>query len=214
MSAQLHVDDALFDGGPPLRVQRQLGLVRPPEHRLPQRAALSILIGWVPLAALTAAHFVVFRDETSKSFFTDIAAHARFLLAVPFLILAEGDCIGRMSHVARHFWEAGFVSDRDRPRYDKAVASTRRLLDSNAVEIIALLLAYALVALLFSVTQPRALPDWQGMGGSYVAKSSLAGWWHKLVSLPLLLVLILGWLWRVFLWWRFLWLMQRLELRL
>jgi hypothetical protein len=43
---------------------------------------------------------------------------------------------------------------------------------------------------------------------------SAAGWWHALVSLPLLLVLFFGWLWRLFLWGRFLWCMSRLDLRL
>jgi hypothetical protein len=89
MSAQLQVDDALFDGGPPLLVQRQLGLVKPPERRLPQRVAISILIGWVPLAALTSPHFFLFHDETSKTFLTDIAAHGRFLIAVPLIVCAE-----------------------------------------------------------------------------------------------------------------------------
>jgi hypothetical protein len=41
-----------------------------------------------------------------------------------------------------------------------------------------------------------------------------AGWWGLLVSLPLLFLLLLGWLWRVGLWARFLWLMNRIELRL
>jgi hypothetical protein len=43
---------------------------------------------------------------------------------------------------------------------------------------------------------------------------SLAGWWHTLVSLPLMLALILGWLWRLALWARLLWLISRLRLRL
>jgi hypothetical protein len=37
---------------------------------------------------------------------------------------------------------------------------------------------------------------------------------HVLVSLPLLLVLCLGWLWRLFLWGWFLWRLSRLDLRL
>ena len=43
---------------------------------------------------------------------------------------------------------------------------------------------------------------------------SLAGWWHTLVSVPLLLLLIFGWCWRLALWTRLLWLIARLELRL
>jgi hypothetical protein len=33
---------------------------------------------------------------------------------------------------------------------------------------------------------------------------SLASWWYALVSLPLLLILLFGWLWRIVLWGRFL----------
>jgi hypothetical protein len=43
---------------------------------------------------------------------------------------------------------------------------------------------------------------------------SLAGWWNALVSAPLFILLFFGWLWRVSLWARFLWLMSRLDLRL
>jgi hypothetical protein len=43
---------------------------------------------------------------------------------------------------------------------------------------------------------------------------SPAGWWHALVSLPLLFVLLLTWIWRLIVWCRFLFLMSRLDLRL
>ena len=43
---------------------------------------------------------------------------------------------------------------------------------------------------------------------------SPAGWWHALVSIPLLLTLLLAWIWRLGLWARFLVLMARLDLRL
>jgi hypothetical protein len=40
------------------------------------------------------------------------------------------------------------------------------------------------------------------------------GWWHAAVSLPLLLVLVFGWICRLIIWTRFLWLVSRLDLRL
>jgi hypothetical protein len=106
------------------------------------------------------------------------------------------------------------VTEQDRPRYDAAVTSTRRLLNSKAVEFVTVLLAYMLVGVMLYYVPPDSVPAWHQAGGGLAPGRSPAGWWHKLVSLPLLLVLILGWLWRVFLWGRFLWLMQRLELRL
>jgi ABC-type multidrug transport system fused ATPase/permease subunit len=47
-----------------------------------------------------------------------------------------------------------------------------------------------------------------------IMRFSLAGWWHAVVSLPLLLVLFFGWLWRLALWARFLFLMSLLDLHL
>ncbi len=77
-----------------------------------------------------------------------------------------------------------------------------------------MLVAYALlVALSLNVT-PGTVPAWYTAGGVGPRGISLAGWWYALVSLPLLLVLFLGWMWRVFLWCRFLWLMARLDLLL
>jgi hypothetical protein len=43
---------------------------------------------------------------------------------------------------------------------------------------------------------------------------SWAGWWHALVSAPVALVLLLGWLWRIFVWGLFLFRVSRLDLDL
>jgi len=60
----------------------------------------------------------------------------------------------------------------------------------------------------------RELPGWHGFHAATGFAFSPAGRWGMLVSLPLLLLLELGWIWRLCLWTRFLWLMNRLDLRL
>ena len=214
MAGAGHIDDELFDGGPPLRWQRSLGLVRPGDSRSVRRAQLVMLIGWVPPAVLAAFHALVMRDEAAKTFFTDFAVYARLLVAAPLLILAEPDCIPRLGGVARHFLDAGLVRETDTARFTAAVASTRQLLDSRTADFVAVLLAYALVGLLVMHTAPGTAPAWSVAGGAGRGGVSPAGWWYALVSLPLLLVIFVGWLWRVLLWGRFLWLMSRLDLRL
>jgi hypothetical protein len=75
-------------------------------------------------------------------------------------------------------------------------------------------LAYGLAA---SVAFSRPIQDlqaWQRFAHTGVPPFSLAGWWHTLVSLPLLLFLLLSWLWRVGVWWRLLVLIASLDLRL
>jgi hypothetical protein len=93
------------------------------------------------------------------------------------------------------------------------VLSTRRLLGSKRSELISFVLAYALAVIAVSSSSYDQLPQWH-KSNTIVAGFSAAGWWHMLVSLPLLLVLIFGWMWRFVLWTRLLWLISRLELQL
>ena len=211
MSAAIEHGRELFDGGPPRRLQRSLGLIKPDDPRIARRAELAVLVGWAPLVVLVIVEEVIMRNNVAKSFFNDFAVHARFLVAVPLLILAEADCSPRLGKVARQFIDAGVITTPERERFDAAIASTQRLLDSRLSEMVVVGLAYGLVLILLLNLPEGQFPAWQRSEGSYYP---LARWWHVLVSIPILFILALGWLWRLFLWWRFLWLTSRLDLRL
>ena len=214
MSDPVQADSALFHHVPPHKFQGWLGLIKEGEPHVVRRALLAVAITWVPLAVLTAIHGDFVAEDAADSFLFDFGVHARFLVAAPLLILAEAICVPRLGTIARHFVDAGLIADKDRARFDDAVTSTRRLRDSTQVEIVAAVLAYAIVWFVVYVTPPSELPGWHGSAEGESFTISPAGWWGFLVSLPLLIILQLGWLWRVFLWARFLRLMSRLELRL
>jgi hypothetical protein len=203
----------LFEGGPPHWLQRSLGLIKPGYPMIARRAKLVVLVGWAPLVVLAIAQSIILRNPLAKSFFSDFAVYARSLIATPLFILAEADCIPRLDRVARHFLVAGLIKEPDRARFDDAVCSTRRLLDSGLAELMVAILAYGLVTSLMIYVPPNELPTWYWLKSDYRVLS-LAGWWNALVSAPLFILLFFGWLWRVFLWSRFLWLMSRLDLRL
>lgn len=210
----LPTEGVLFEGGPPNKLQTLLGLIRQNRPRLLLRAVLVILVGWVPLAVLSFGHADFLDRPGATGFVSDFAAHARYLLAAPLLVLAEVVCLPQLTAIAWQFLATGIVAEADYPRFEQAIASTRRLLNATAAEVIAITLAYALVAVLFAVKPAAEFAHWHGAltGGHF--SPSPAGWWLLLVSLPLLLVLEMGWLWRLLLWARFLWLMKRLALRL
>lgn len=211
---QAPTEGVLFEGGPPNKLQAWLGLIREDRPRLFLRAALVLLVGWLPLAVLSLAHGDFLDRPGASGFLRDFAAHARYFLAAPLLVLAEAVCLPQLTAIAWQFLATGIVAESDYPRFQQAIASTRRLLNATLAEVAAIGLAYALVVVLY-LTKPAAeLAPWQGaVAGGHFALSP-AGWWLLLVSLPLLLVLELGWLWRLLLWARFLWLMKRLALRL
>jgi len=203
----------LLYGGPPHWLQRSLGLIKPGDPMIARRAELVVLVGWVPLVVLAIAQSIILRNQMAKSFFSDFAVYARSLVAAPLFILAEADCVPRLGRVARHFLDAGLITEPDRARFDEAIASTRRLLGSGLAELIVALLAYGLVTFLMINVSPDEVPSWYWLNSDY-RTLSLAGWWNALVSVPLFILLFFGWLWRAFLWARFLWLMTRLDLRL
>src|SRR5262245_33159063 len=214
MTGTIQIDDKLFDGGPPLRAQKTLGIVKPGLPRVAWRAKLAVLIGWIPLLLLVMIEELVLRNGVARSFYSDYAVHARCLIATPLFILAESDCIPRLGNIARQFLTAGVIREPDRGRFYEAIDSTRRLLDSRAAGIITALLSFALIALVVLNVASSDVPAWRRSEMFEYQSLSLAGWWHALVSLPMMLILFFGWLWRVFLWGRFLFLVARLDLRL
>ena len=205
MNETVRTERELFDGGPPYRLQRSLGLLKPNEPRMVWRVALAVLVGWVPLAVLTAAQDLALGADRTRSLLFDFAVYARFLIAAPLFIVAEPVCVSRLGRTVRHFLDAGLVRETDRARFDAVVASTRRLRDAVVVELAAVLLAYAVIGALMRDVPSAMIPVWHRSGGSGALAFSAAGWWHVLVSLALLLALFFGWLWRPFLWGRFLW---------
>lgn len=211
MSNSAQSDRGLFQGGPPIGIQRWLGLVPPGPVRVGNRIVLAILVAWLPLLLLAAVQDWTGDTGALRSFLSDFSIHARMLVAVPLLILAEALCIPRLGGIVNHFLETGMVQDKDRPRFDGAVNSTLRLRDSIFAEVLAVLLAYGCVAMLHLSISRDELPDWYSATQTGYA---WAGWWHGLVSNPLLIVLLLGWIWRMFLWTRLLALIANLDLRL
>lgn len=207
----IYIDQHVFDGGPPLRLQRSLGLVKPEQPRLIRRALFTATLAWVPLALATAAQTLFRGDNSVNWFFSDFSIHTRYLVALPALIFAESDCIPRLEKIVRHFVDIGLVTNSDMPRYRAAVDSTRRLLTSGYAELVVPFAAYLSTFLLVLYVPLEWIQPWErtASGGF-----SPAGWWNLLVSMPVLLILLLGWLWRLILWGRFLVLIAELDLRL
>jgi hypothetical protein len=213
MSTALHLDERLFDGGPPLGLERKLGSMQSCSDQRFQRALIAALFSWAPLAVLTVMREFGSALPVGRSFLEDVAVHVRCLISVPLFILAEGDTIPRFSRIACHFLSSGVVGEKDWPRYSAVVDSTRRLLNSKAIEILMFVLAYVVVIVLVLVVRRGELPAWQ-VDAAGPLGFSLAGLWHVFVSLPVLMILFLGWMWRIFLWWRFTMLMSFIDLNL
>lgn len=206
-------EEALFEHAPPVGLQSRFGLVTRDSPNIRRRALLAALLAWAPLVLLAIVQSAVARLDVITPLLTEVAVHARYLIAVPLLVLAEEVCAPHLNAIIHRFTASGIVGEHERNRLDEAIASTRRLLKSNTAELLVPLLAYLVAFGAIASQSLDQLPAWASPV-SGMPRLSLAGWWHMLVSLPLLLVLILGWLWRLTLWARLLWRVSRLDLRL
>ncbi|HET6552230.1 MAG TPA: hypothetical protein VFG49_01720 [Dyella sp.] len=204
---------SIFDEPRHVAVLRRARLIKP-EHRTEalQRILIAVAIGWVPQALLCLVQWLVLGRASSASFFTDVATYARFVLAVPILILSEYIILPRLEAITQYFARSGLILPEDQPRYDHAVASARRLSLGVWPSVGMTIVVYSLIAMIAVTVSPEALTDWQRSTGPL--SLSMAGWWHLLVSMPLVLGLILSWLWRLGVWMRFLHLVSRMNLRL
>jgi hypothetical protein len=214
MTSPISLGKDLFAGGPPLKLQAWLGIAKPTAPEVVRRSIFVVLIGWVPLAVLAAVQTLVQHGAGLHSFLSDFAVHARFLVAIPLLIAANANLVPRLGGIARQFLDAGLVPETDYGRFAAAAATTRRLRDSIWAEVMVVVVAYAIVGVLIYAFPTDQLPVWHRAGAGDIGSYSFAGWWHALVSIPLLLVFFLGSMWRLFLWARFLWVMSRLDLQL
>jgi hypothetical protein len=206
-------DDKLFDGGPPRRLETALRLVKPNKPKTIARAVLISMVAWAPLILLASIQSFTTGQDKLTDLLLDFAVHARYLIAVPLFIMAEPFTLSTLGRTARHFVEADLIRESDRPRFESITASARRLLNSIAVEILVVLLAYCTVIILLSMISVETIPDWHMLTKQHL-NFSWAGWWHILVSIPLSLILFFGWLWRLLLWSLLLWRVSRLDLHL
>jgi len=204
----------LFDGGPPLRVLRLWGRFDPDHQHVLRRALIVVGVGWLPLLLLALLSLTAGRDDVWLAFLRDASVHARSLLVAPLLVLAEAVCIPRLGELAHTFRERELLPASALPGYERVVRSIQWLRDWWLIEALALVLAYAMAILIVQTVPASYLPNWHQAAGSAPMGRSLASWWHALVSLPLLLILMLGWCWRVLLWALFLWRVSRLDLQL
>lgn len=198
----------LLDGGPPLGIQRRLHMLTPESPRTWKRVALVVLLGWVPILLIVA--WTGCEGPDCAPWF-DFSLLGRSLLAASVFIIAERITSPGLGGVAYQFVASGLIATEQEEQYRSAVLSVLRWRDSRWVEATLILCSYIIsVTLAFSLPTME-LPAWHRTASG---AHSPAGWWHVLVSLPLLLTLLLGWLWRLVLWSGFLWRMALLDLRL
>ena len=201
----------LFEAGPFHKVLARLPGGRAPDGVVRQAVGLA-LIAWVPLLVASVAKDGFHFGAATSSLLLDFGTYARCLVALPLLVVADMFCGSRLTAIAYYFSDGGMVADADRARFDALIASTQRWCTSGWVALAIVVCTYALLITLLDLIPSNEIPFWHHL--TEVRSLSPAGWWHLLVSAPLLLGLLLAWLWRLVVWTRFLVRIARSPIRL
>ena len=205
-------DFSLVLGGPVFQFFRKSHLAGDGLELVHRRLLILTLVAWLPLLLLSALGPSI-GSLGRLSFLHDIEVHVRFLIALPVLIAAELLVHSRIRPVVRRFVERRLVLPQDLARFHSAIESAVRLRNSIRVEVGILLFVYTFGLWFWHSRVAVISPTWYAMpGGRW--HLTRAGLWYVFVSIPILQFILLRWYVRFFIWFRFLWHVSRIELKL
>ena len=204
----------LFRGGPFYALQRAAGFVGSRGEMLARRAPFFVLAAWLPLVVLAALQGLAIGPSPAESMLLCLSVHARYLVALPLLLLAENIADARFVTVAQHFFGAGLVRPADVERFSAAALDAKRLRDSRTVEALLFGIAVAIAIAAVFADLHDGKPSWRSVGPPGAQRISLAGAWALVFSQPLFVFILARWLWRLVIWGIFLRRVARLDLAL
>jgi hypothetical protein len=181
------------DSEPPLRWQRALHLAPKVGLGVARRAIFFALFGWLPIAiwAVMRGRFV--EAAVGEPLLQHYGVHVRCLMAVPLLIAGEATLHNAALHYFPQFLTSGLVDDVTAPRLDAALRTVWRWRDSSVpwMFVFGAVLAWTVVDR--GGIQSDALSwalDTQGA-------IAFGGLWFIYVVRPMVIGLLLGWIWRI-----------------
>jgi hypothetical protein len=219
-SAGIKTDEEGFDfslvlGGPLYQLWLHSRLARPPLDLLHRRVVMFVVVCWLPLSilALIGGEFLPSGNGRVPLLY-DIEAHVRFLIVLPLLIGAEIPVHQRLRGVLQQFLTRGIVRAEDRARFDARIANALAWRNSMVLEVGLLLLVYTVGHWLWAGEIALDRTNWYARPGSDAFALTLPGTWYAWVSIPLFQFVLARWYIRLFIWYRLLWQISRLDLHL
>ncbi len=211
-------DFSLFWGGPLFQLLVRSHLATPAFDLMKRRIVFLSLFAWLPLLILSLIDGKAL-GSVGLPFLYDIEMHARFLLALPLLIVAELMVHQRMRLVVGQFIDREIISVEVLPKFKVVIDSAMKLRNSVVIELILVILIFVAGYYLWSTVSGMgkigsSAGTWHTSAAGIGAQLSPAGYWYSFVSRPLFQFIPLRWYFRLLIWARLLWQISRLELNL
>lgn len=175
------------------RLQHRLNLV-PANGKdgVVRRMIFFVLLTWVPPVVWALATGHAFRSDTGEPLLRHFGVHARFLIALPALILGERLARSTMKRLLPRFVTMGLVTEEKLPAFRAVIADTIRLRNSTLPWV-----AIGGAILLWSFV-PEAGHRAEELNWALEHdRLGFGGWWYLCVSRPVFQIFLFGWLWRI-----------------
>ena len=168
------LDFSLTLGGPIFQLFLRSHLSGDGLELLLRRILVITGVAWLPLLVLSmvSGHLT---SGTGLPFLRDIEAHARLLVALPVLILAELVVHRRLRPVVNAFLTRRIVVEPDVPRFLAAVQAAMKLRNSVAFEIAMLLLVFTVGVWVWRSQIALGMSTWYGAAGNGRLQLTLPG---------------------------------------
>lgn len=177
------------------RLQRRIGLIPPGGLGLVRRAVFWSLAAWLPIALWAVYAGRAVPGESAEPLLAHFGIHARFLVAVPLLILAEGPAHALASWLLPYFVQSGVVPQGELARFRAAIAATAKLRDATLpwAVMVGAVLVFATTS---EIVRHSHEIDW-AVEGAAAGRWGFGALWYLYVGRLIFLTLVLGWLWRL-----------------
>ena len=196
-------------GGPLHRLGCRLGLVKDGTTTIRLGVVLGLFC-WVVLMGLAFLEGLGWRMFSLNA----TGAHVRLLVAVPLMFLCETVVAPQMAEFARYVVRSGVVPAASLPALEANIRRAGQLKDSWLAEGLILLAAFAIPMVGPVDGMPGTTGSWAGVLQKLGDEYRWTTGWYLGFCLPFFRFLLFRWLWRLGLWWWFLWRLRNLDLRL
>ncbi len=191
---------SLVRGGPFWRLQRRVGLLG--EDSLPTwtGAVKVAAFCWLPMAALAGLDSRNWDLEYDHSFFTDLEAYSRFLVAIVILIITDRTTDHRLHKLLVTFENTGIVARALHADFFQRIVLGDKRTSSGVAEMMMLVFSFVLTVISAYYVAQNDLEQWTSSMAGFGGPLSPAGWWKVLVGAPLYFFLMFRWTWRLVVW--------------
>lgn len=206
-------DFSLVLGGPLYQLWLRSRLARPPLDFLHRRIVAFVVVCWLPLPVLALIGGEFLPNGSGRvPLLYDIEAHVRFLIVLPLLIWAELPVHLRIRGVLQQFLARGIIRSEDWPRFEALVERAKGLRNSIPLEIGLFVVVYTVGHWLWVGEIALDRTSWYAQPDRDSLAFTLPGYWYAWISIPLFQFISARWLVRLFIWYRLLWQISRLDL--